>query len=203
MRRRKDNTKNLIIERARHQFLANGYTATTVDVIAAEAGITKRTLYGYFENKRTLFLEVIRSAVGNPPDELFFRREIKTRQDIVDMLHSVAAGLNDITTRPHYIQLLRIAIAEIPFQPDVSVLFEQSMAHQSLDWLSAFFAEIDRQGFATIAHPEVLARSFAGSFVIRMVLDGLLRAPSDMEIKPLAEEDIEALVDTFVRGIGL
>ncbi len=49
--RKRHETRERIAEAALRLFLANGYEGTTLDVIAAEAGISRRTFFSYFDSK--------------------------------------------------------------------------------------------------------------------------------------------------------
>ena len=44
-------------------FDANGYAKTTMDAVAAEAGVAKGSLYNYFSSKHDLFTEVFRAGL--------------------------------------------------------------------------------------------------------------------------------------------
>lgn len=48
-----------IIAAARKVFAAKGYSKATVEEIAAEAEFAKGTIYGYFDGKRDLFLQMV------------------------------------------------------------------------------------------------------------------------------------------------
>ncbi len=52
-----------IIAAAEKVFDANGYAATTMAAIAAQAGIAKGSIYNYFESKQDLFTQVCVSAL--------------------------------------------------------------------------------------------------------------------------------------------
>ena len=54
-------TRRLIVDAARRLFLERGYSATTMDAIAEEAGVAVSTVYAAFKNKRTI-LRAIREA---------------------------------------------------------------------------------------------------------------------------------------------
>ncbi len=54
-------TRRLIVDAARKLFLERGYTATTMDAIAEEAGVAVSTVYAAYSNKRTI-LRAIREA---------------------------------------------------------------------------------------------------------------------------------------------
>jgi AcrR family transcriptional regulator len=49
------NRKGQIVEAARLLFVRHGYRRNSMDDIAAEAGLAKRTLYLHFESKETIF----------------------------------------------------------------------------------------------------------------------------------------------------
>lgn len=52
-------TRRRIIECARELFLQQGYSAATLDQIAARAGVAVQTVYFHFANKRTVLKEVM------------------------------------------------------------------------------------------------------------------------------------------------
>src|SRR5918999_730393 len=54
-------TRRLIVDAATKLFLERGYGVTTMDAIAAEAGVAVSTVYAIFKNKRA-FLREIKSA---------------------------------------------------------------------------------------------------------------------------------------------
>jgi AcrR family transcriptional regulator len=54
-------TRRLIVDAARRMFLERGYSATTMDAIAEEAGVAVSTVYAAYRNKRTV-LRAIREA---------------------------------------------------------------------------------------------------------------------------------------------
>jgi AcrR family transcriptional regulator len=60
--RQAQETKDRVIAAARALMAANGWTATSIDAIAAEAGVAPQTIYAAFGNKRAL-LEGMRHAM--------------------------------------------------------------------------------------------------------------------------------------------
>lgn len=61
--RRKEARPQEIVRAALHLFALRGFAATRLDDVAAEAGISKGTLYLYFENKEALFRAVVNESV--------------------------------------------------------------------------------------------------------------------------------------------
>src|SRR5258707_5257617 len=63
--RRKQARPSEILDAALKVFAAKGYAAARMEDIAREAGVTKGTIYLYFENKEAVFKSLVREAVGN------------------------------------------------------------------------------------------------------------------------------------------
>src|ERR1700690_4297745 len=61
-RRRKAQRPQEIIAAAFLEFSKNGYAVTTLDQVAERAGVTKGTIYVYFESKEHLFISVVREV---------------------------------------------------------------------------------------------------------------------------------------------
>src|ERR1700674_5890393 len=67
-RRRKADRPKEILEAAFEEFSRNGYASTTLDQIAERAGVTKGTIYVYFENKEHLFISMVREITKSTFD---------------------------------------------------------------------------------------------------------------------------------------
>jgi AcrR family transcriptional regulator len=59
MRRKAETTRQTVIDAAYECFWRTGYNRTSLDTIAARAGVTKRTLYSYFRSKDDLLAAVM------------------------------------------------------------------------------------------------------------------------------------------------
>lgn len=57
--RRRDRSREEILEAARRVLLRDGIAATTLDAVATEAGLSKTALYYYFRSKDALYFELI------------------------------------------------------------------------------------------------------------------------------------------------
>lgn len=64
MARRGDALREHMLFTAKDVFLESGFERASMDVIAARAQTTKRTLYAHFENKEKLFLAVVELVRG-------------------------------------------------------------------------------------------------------------------------------------------
>lgn len=61
-------TRWSIVQAALRLFVANGYTATTIQAIADDAGVAVQTVYAVFGNKRELVREALEAAIVDDAD---------------------------------------------------------------------------------------------------------------------------------------
>ena len=54
-----------IVEAATEVFLANGYSRTSMDDIARQAGVSKQTVYQHFKSKEQLLTHVVTSIIAD------------------------------------------------------------------------------------------------------------------------------------------
>jgi AcrR family transcriptional regulator len=62
-RRRKDARPEEIVAAALEVFVERGFAAAKLEAVARRAGVTKGTIYLYFENKEALFKAVVRETI--------------------------------------------------------------------------------------------------------------------------------------------
>ncbi|WP_308170487.1 TetR/AcrR family transcriptional regulator [[Mycobacterium] fortunisiensis] len=113
-------------EAAVEAFLESGYAATSMDAIARAAGITRKTLYARYPDKRTAFLDVIPWALSGIADDDSF-----TMTDTDDLeADLIAFGRLAIAraTHPRNVKLKRIAMTEAAQFPEFAV------AADSMTW---------------------------------------------------------------------
>lgn len=59
--------RDQLLAGAEQIFTRRGFAAASTDAVAAEAGVSKQTLYGYYRNKEALFAAVLcRLTIENP-----------------------------------------------------------------------------------------------------------------------------------------
>lgn len=77
-----------ILAAAKALFIRNAFAGTSMDAIAADAGVSKLTVYSHFGDKDNLFREVIRSRIQDLLPEETYSFDPKT--DIREVLMRVA-----------------------------------------------------------------------------------------------------------------
>lgn len=196
MRKRTDITRKVILTAARNLFLSQGYVETTVDDIAARAQVTKRTIYGYFPDKQAVFKGVIEEAVGEPWEFHGLLEDVMTVHGLRNALLEIAISLDEIITQPQYVQLLRVAIAEIPTQPGVSALLESGITQRSCHAVAVVLRTASARGLISFRDIDAAARRFVGGFLIPVFLDNLLKDGSQPAKRNLSQ--LSEYIDDFL-----
>ena len=201
MRSRSSFIKNRILLSAEELFLEHGYTATRMDQIAIKSGVTKRTLYGYFSNKQTLFDGVMKLVVGETLSSSESRNDITTMEELISVLREMLATINKIIMQPRYTKLLRVIVGESNQQPELRNMFRKGVTYQALQSLTGIFDAAIGCGLLKSKDPELLARFFLGGPVTHLLLDGLLA--QHVSVQEQTEEEVTNYVSEFVRCIAL
>lgn len=86
----KQERREMILEAAKKRFQRFGYSKTTMDEIAGDAGISKGTIYLYFENKEDIFNELLaREALEM---ERYLYRKVKDEGSVLKQLEMIFSG---------------------------------------------------------------------------------------------------------------
>jgi AcrR family transcriptional regulator len=103
-------TCQIIYEAARHEFAANGYAATSTEMVARRAGISTKTLYRLMPNKAALF----EGMVSDRLDRFLSDVNLRTADD-ADIEEALAAALQacaNLALDPEVVALQRIVLQE-------------------------------------------------------------------------------------------
>lgn len=125
-RRRKEARPQELTAAALSLFVEKGFAATRLDEIAARAGVSKGTLYLYFDSKEALFLAVIREGVLPMLDE--GRRMLsKHRDSPVDALRTYIHGWWTLLGTTPYGGIPKLMISEAQNFPDVANFYHDQV----------------------------------------------------------------------------
>jgi TetR/AcrR family transcriptional repressor of mexJK operon len=188
---------------ARRLFVEAGFAGTSMEAIAAAAGVSKPTLYRYYENKEALFADVLRDLsvrrIWSDLPPVTGQTAITDRAELAAILLAIAQSALAHLLDPTYLGLLRVLIAEIPRFPQLAGLFRSSVLQEGPRVLTPVLDRARAAGVATVPHPEVAARLFVGPLLSYVLAEGLLATPE--AARPPSPEELAALVDLFVAAI--
>jgi AcrR family transcriptional regulator len=182
-RRRKAERPGEILEAAFVEFSRNGYATTTLDQIAERAGVTKGTIYVYFENKEHLFISMVREitkAAFDAVHDMFATHEGST----ADLLRAQFSFMyQHIVEDRRRREVVRMLIAEAPRFPELADRYHQEILRPCLDMLrQALQRGMDRGEFrksAIIDTPQVIIAPIALVDLWMMMFDD--RQPLDLK----------------------
>jgi AcrR family transcriptional regulator len=162
------NTRGRIVDAAYKLFWRHGFLRTTVDDVAAAAGLTKRTLYAHFPSKDALLAEVMVEQ-GMLTEAVFGRTVAAVGKRPEELVATVFRDLAEWSARPRWtgtgFSRLAIELADQPGHP-ARAIARRHKAALELRYADAFRA-------AGVADAGALARKvwvlLEGAIVLRLI----------------------------------
>lgn len=113
-----DRKRAAILAAAVAEFRVAGYDATSMDRIAASAGVSKRTVYNHFPSKDALFLQILGEMMARGGDamDLAYRADAPVRGQLLELARRKLRLLHD----PDFADLARIAIVAGLHHPELA-----------------------------------------------------------------------------------
>ena len=150
-----------IIEGARQVFMAQGFDAASMNEIARVAGVSKGTLYVYFQNKEQLFEAIVGRECRQQGERIFTLDP--EDHDIEGMLTRLGLGLAEFVCRPDRGPSLRTVIAISERMPEVGRQFYETGPAFGLAQLTAYLKAQVAAGVLAVDDCEVAAAQFIDS----------------------------------------
>ncbi|MEO0689010.1 MAG: TetR/AcrR family transcriptional regulator [Pseudomonadota bacterium] len=151
--------RHAIIEAASLRFFDDGFAATSIEQVAADAGVSKVTIYNHFGDKRGLFT----AAVERECEKMRGYFSIDQEQDgnIRDRLQSIGEGMIAFLFRPEMIQFERRIAAETEVEPAIGQAFLKAGPWRMKEAFSTFLSHANSLGELHVEDPLLAAEQFA------------------------------------------
>ena len=187
-----------IMDGARSVFLGSGFDGASMNDIARAAGVSKGTLYAYFNSKDELFEAIIRGEYAQSAERLCtFRREGDAREMLMDFGVRLISRMAEPGTRA----LARVVIAAAEKFPNVGRAFYEAGPLYGATRLAAELENLEKSGALKVPDSERAAWQFVDlcqSYVYKRLLFGVVDSISREDI----EASVEAGVDVFMKAYG-
>ena len=189
--------RDKILSVATGLFLRDGYAAVSIETIAQDARVSKRTFYQRFSNKAELFTAVIHRIVESlrpENDAVLFEGE-----DLEKLLLRLARIILDAALTPNALALHRVIVAEATRFPELAaVVSQQTASHEAVRRIGAL---LEREARAK----RLLVRDFvfAATQFLSMVISLPQRRALSMGTPMTARERdawIRNTVNLFLNG---
>ncbi|MBE9178957.1 TetR/AcrR family transcriptional regulator [Oculatella sp. LEGE 06141] len=170
-----------ILQGAFQVFLQYGYAETSMDRVAAQAGVSKHTIYNHFQGKEGLFVALIERLVMR-----HFQVEFGCALPEAEMPERVLRRLAEILLArmddAEYIAFVRLMIAESDRFPELAQLYVRQVIQCGTAVLSAYFKACP---VLTVPDPEITCHVFFGSLISFILSQEVLHGK---HIMPLEKE---------------
>jgi TetR/AcrR family transcriptional repressor of mexJK operon len=200
--RRSDRKRRAIVEAATAAFLDHGYGGTSMDAVAAAAGVSKQTVYQHFGDKQRLFRELIAATVQSASDPVYDEvRRLADSGRLEKDLRDLARRLLTLVLQPTMMRLRRLVIAETRQFPDLGRIFYDLGPGRTIAALADAFAELTRQGRLNTPDATLAATQFnwliMSAPVNQAMLLGQDAAPATREINRWADSGVRTFLAAY------
>jgi AcrR family transcriptional regulator len=148
--RRKDARPAEILDAALAVFAQKGFAATKLDDIAAKAGITKGTIYLYFDSKLALFEALARQSVGAQIEQVTAQLADFPGTS-AELLRFVLSTMGRFAMTSDRVVLPRLVLAEAANFPQLAEFWRREIIERGIGLMSGIIRRgIERGEFRKI-----------------------------------------------------
>jgi TetR/AcrR family transcriptional repressor of mexJK operon len=195
-----------VVHAARALFLSKGFAGTTMEEIAARAGLTKRTVYNNYADKDALFTQIVTEITDYAAE---FARDLRAELTLGITAANLRGTLDDLgrrlalgIVRPEVVALRRLLIGEARAFPALARRYYERAPGQVLDALAAGFEHLGRAGLLQVPDARRAAAQFAylvaGEPLDRAMLAGTL--PARRHVVASAREGVETFLARYASA---
>ncbi len=185
--------RRVVVDAATTLFLRHGYLGTSMDQIAAFAGVSKPTVYKFFPDKEQLFTAIVMETLdraGAPFLAELSRLAETGSGQLADDLRDLARRYLATVTQPAVLQLRRLVIGASHQLPALASAYYERAPEQTLRTLADCFRRLADRGLLRAPDPDQAAAHFA-FLVLGRALDKSLFCGD----QPFTTEELAAQAD--------
>ena len=196
--RRKAQRPQEILHAAFDEFVERGYTATRIEDVARRAGVTKGTIYLYFQNKEELFHDVVRKLSQPIFNEEQFLSEHQNRPPHELIRLFLDTVYEHMTVNPYSREILRFLISDGRSFPELTAAHYNEFVLPMLTMFQNLIEKgvregVFRPGAATSESSHILL-----SPALTLTMDKLLDCQTNL---PQLDDYVNAHYDMIMRNI--
>ncbi len=199
---RAQQTRERLRDAAHRLFLQQGYLATSIDAILAEAGISsKETLYRHYAGKEALFVDVLSHLTLEQPGFSEKLAALPTPYDLPSLqeaLTQLSREILSMMSQPGYLPLVRMIIAEMPRFPQLGTLFFSTVTQRGLTIIAAMLQEAREQQLIADLDFEVVTHLLLGGLLTYVLANLVLGGE---QAHPPSLDRADAVVEVIMRAL--
>jgi AcrR family transcriptional regulator len=188
-----------IIDGAREVFLSHGFDAASMGVIARTSGVSKGTLYVYFDSKQCLFETIVREEFAAQAQVVFSLDPAD--HDVETVLTRLGRGYVNFLCQPRAMSALRTVISISERMPEIGKKFYETGPARGIMTLCRYLESQVAAGNLVIEDCEVAAAQFLDSCRATIFRPMLLNA-GDAPTDERRNHVVGIAVRTFLAAYG-
>jgi TetR/AcrR family transcriptional regulator, mexJK operon transcriptional repressor len=189
---------NHLITAATRVFLRDGYGSASIDKVAAEAGVSTRTIYERFKNKGDLLGAVIGGLVERDMAAVLAPAELD-RLEPRQALTMIGMTLTGRALDPESAALFRILATEAHRFPELAAKMRGSTKAPLYDAIAGYFGKQIRRGTMSLSNPERAAVLFL-QMICAELHECLLFGTSEDRVGLDSAAHVAHVVEIFLNG---
>jgi TetR/AcrR family transcriptional regulator of autoinduction and epiphytic fitness len=194
-----ERKREQIIEAAVTEFKANGFSATSMDRIAATANVSKRTVYNHFASKQVLFQSIAQALC----DQLTQVSEYPYDPEIAlnKQLHTIAVQEMAMLTTAEFISTFKMITSESLVSPELTRATIDNFQESSLGVVT-WIKQATKDGKLSVNDPVRAGKQFLA------LIETFALWPQLYDFKPVPNKNgqkiiIDSAVEMFLNTYGL
>ncbi|HEY4253666.1 MAG TPA: TetR/AcrR family transcriptional regulator [Roseomonas sp.] len=202
---RRPGKLHAVLRAAGELFLAEGYAAVSMDMVAKKAGVSKATLYAHMPSKEALFGEVVARRCNEMTTGI--TRVAGHDLPLRDAMQRLGRYWLTFVLSPESLSVFRTVLAEGVRFPDLARSFYEGGPARSKAHIREWMAEEQRRGrLRADLDPRLAASQFIalirGELYMRVAL-GMATDPTEAELAGAVEPVVELLLRAWATPEAL
>lgn len=190
--------REAILQAAGRLFLEHGFERTTMDAIAAAAGVSKLTVYSHFQDKEHLF----RALIARKCEQHFEGRDFEHLGTLPpgEALTRLANGFLGLVYRGEVLSMYRLLIGGASQPALQNRAFYEAGPRPTIEALARLLSGYSARGQLSVENPERAAEHLLAMLQGCMHQRALLNLEPSPPTATALKEHIEDVVAVFLRA---
>jgi AcrR family transcriptional regulator len=185
-----------LLEVATDNFIRLGFNAATLDRIAAEAGVAKRTIYARYPDKQALFFVVMRRL---SEDRVFENEPRDDELPLREGLRKRAKTMMDRSLSDRHLAVARLFMVELAHFPELGKSLWKAVEDEQGDSMTEYFRSHQRKQNIRPTNLALLSELFL--FNIYAFTNRVALHQRDKPTEEEVDAYIDNMIDVMLKGI--
>lgn len=199
--RRAEDRPREICAAALAVFAEKGFAAARLDEIAKRAGVSKGTLYLYFEDKQQLFRAVVRDTISPNIDAV---RASLEQMDLPfeQIVRAFLPRFAELTTRLPLGAVAKMVIGESRNFPELAKVWHDEAVSQAIGTIAGLVERAQQRGEVRPGDPRLYAFSIMGPMMMGVIWRETLQpvGGAPLDLGALAKQHCETVLAGMLVG---